>query len=139
MNVKDISGEVYASQTVVPDGCIDLETERTKLFDNFRKLQLAKQYSFKPTGGTNVFKEDNMNERMTRKELTAKVKELEDSKFDELYDLRLGIDALERQLRDLGTVIRLIEDHLGVIATETEAVPSKLVLKKVRKPYTRKK
>ena len=132
MNGINISGEVYASQTVEPDGSV------TKFRSDYIE-GIMTAYGFKPSGGTNVFKEDNMNERMTRKELTAKVKELEDSKFYELYDLRLGIDALERQLRDLGTVIRLIEDHLGVIATETEAVPSKLVLKKVRKPYTRKK
>jgi len=135
MNVKDISGEVYASQTVVPDGCIDLETERTKLFDNFRKLQLAKQYSFKPTGGTNVFKEDNMNERMTRKELTEKVKELEWAD----YNSRVNAREANKAISMLGKVVALLEGHLGVIATETEAVPSKLVLKKVRKPYTRKK
>ena len=131
MNGINISGEVYASQTVEPDGSV------TKFRSDYIE-GIMTAYGFKPSGGTNVFKEVDMNERMTRKELTAKVKELEDSKFDELYDLRLGIDALERQLRDLGTVIRLIEDHLGVIATETEAVPSKLVLKKVRKPYTKK-
>ena len=83
-----------------------------------------------------------MNERMTRKELTAKVKDLAERismlQFDAHWAKAKGKNV-DKKISDISEFITLIYGHLGVIATETEAVPSKLVLKKVRKPYTRKK
>ena len=103
-------------------------------------------YGFTPTGGTNVFKEDNMNERMTRKELTAKVKDLsqEHSKLiTKVYSMERRLvtidERLSRKTVMLNEIIGLIVTHLGVFVVESQATPSKLVLKKVRKPYTRKK
>ena len=75
-----------------------------------------------------------MNERMTRKELTEEVKDIRWK--DKCLDTRLN--SIDKKITMLGEVIGLLEAHLGVIATQTEAVPSKLVLKKVRKPYTKK-
>ena len=91
--------------------------------------------------------EDNMNERLTRKELTARVKELENSKIDELYKLRMEIKNLERELGNIGEkfayykqVAALIEflglEYKYVCGTEGRWEFSK---KKVRKPSTRKR
>ena len=86
-----------------------------------------------------------MNERMTRKELTEKVKDLsqEHSKLiTKVYSMERRLvtidERLSRKTVMLNEIIGLIVTHLGVFVVESQATPSKLVLKKVRKPYTKK-
>jgi len=106
-------------------------------------------YSFKALGGTNVFKEDNMNERMTRKELTAKVRELERELGRRLFDIKDLRQRLNLQLAKIEDLeddrvsfkrFQALIEFLGlesqyVCGTEGRYEFSK---KKVRKPYTRK-
>ena len=79
-----------------------------------------------------------MTERMTRKELTERVRELSQgygillTRVSYIERCLATIDErLSKKTTLLGEALGLIEAHLGVIVTEIEAVPSKLVLKKV--------
>jgi len=69
-----------------------------------------------------------MTERMTRKELTERVRELENSKIDELYELRIEIKNLKRQMavliKFLGLEYKYIEGHYEFIKKK---VPAKIL------------
>ena len=107
-------------------------------------------YSFKPTGGTNVFKEVDMNERMTRKELTTAVKKL----LQALEGQQRNAEGLLKNMKALEKVVYRQEETstpwdrfsalIEFLGLESQYVCGtdghyEFKKKKVRKPYVRKK